>query len=287
MPKTLAKPNSSSSLLEKLNGNYEIRPFPRVVQQLSAALKNSEVKVDEVARIIEADAALASRILRMANSPVFSISREVQTVEHAAVVLGLSRLKNLSNTLAAAAMFSGQNESAEYRRQLWDHSLACATMGRLIAKQTPAVKPDDAFLAGVFHDVGQLFFLDVCFEEYMQLKSGSFGTELVELERQQFGMSHQEVGVKLATAWQLPESIMVVAGFHHEPDNSIAHQDLTYLVHLANSLVHYAGIGSDAVPNTPIQSDVCERLKLNMLELEPLLEKAREEFVEIQNIYQS
>ena len=209
----------------------------------------------------------------------------IQTIEQATVILGISRLKNMAHTFAAASMFSNKGEAAKYRDELWDHSLGCATVGRLIAKLLKTVNTDEAFLAGIFHDVGQLFFLDVIPAEYGPLVETHSGIELVQLETEQFEVDHQAVGVKLATAWQLPEPIMVAIGYHHQPENAIAHNELTHVVHVANGLTRSAGIGTPPDPTIDMTETAERLLGLNSVALEAILQKATEDFEATKQVY--
>ncbi len=222
----------------KLNHGHAIRPFPRVVNQLLSAFEDPNADAKTFARIIEADAALAAKLLRMANSPVYGFSNVIRSIEHATVVLGMGPLKNVALTFAGSSLFAAGDSAVEQREALWNHSLGCATAARLIAKHVTDVDPDEAFLAGIFHDIGKLIFFDVLTDEYSQLARHDFGCSLIVKEQECFAINHQEVGAQLIKTWQLPEKLMVVAENHHHPDLAIAHQNLTNTVHVADLMMH-------------------------------------------------
>lgn len=283
--KTKSIKTSAAFIQEKLNHSYEIRPFPRVITNLLAAVKDADTSAEHLAHIVESDAALSARILRMANSPVCGVSNVIKSIEQATVVLGRNRLKSLAQTYAAHAMFASSDPTAKQRQAIWDHSLAVATTARLIASVTKKISPDEAFLSGVFHDVGQLFFLDVIPDEYMELIEEINGNQLVAQEMEHFGVSHQEAGVKLTTSWQMPESVMVAVGFHHQPEKAIAHAELAATICVANGLARANGIGSVASPEISIGDIASAFLNLEESDLVALAEHADAEFAAVRQAF--
>ncbi len=280
--------NSNSDLLrEKLEKGHLIRPFPGVVSQLLAAFDDPNADARTFARIVEADAALSARILRMANSPIYGFSNVIRSIDHAVTILGIVPLRNLALTFAGATVFSGGEDASRYQESLWNHSLGCATVARLLAKFVAAVNHDEAFLAGIFHDVGKLFFYDVAPKEYAKLVGASWGSSLVELEQEQFGLTHEEVGARLTTGWKLPEQIMVVVGYHHRPEEAIAHQNLTALIQIADGLARAGGIGSSGEPGIDVSEAASEYLGLEASDLEAIQQQSLLQFEESRQVFVS
>lgn len=278
--------NDTADLIrEKLEKGDLIRPFPGAVSQLLSAFQDPGADSKTFAKIIEADAGLSARLLRMANSPIYGFSNVIRSIDHAVTILGIVPLRNLALTFAGATVFSSGKSTSEASQALWDHSLGCATTARSLAKFVCTVNHDEAFLAGVFHDVGKLLFLDIEPNEYTSLVEAACGTSLIELEQEQFGLTHEEVGAKLATVWKLPEPIMVVAGFHHQPESAIAHQDLTALVHIADGLARAGGIGSAANSGTEFFAAAKSYFDLEESALEAIQEQALQLFEESKQVF--
>jgi putative nucleotidyltransferase with HDIG domain len=248
-------PAPAQLVQEKLNGSHAILPFPQVVGQLLAAINDPSCSAEKLATIIESDAALALRLLRMANSPLYGCSNVIESVGRAITVLGNRPLKNIALTFAASSVFSGNKKLDNQREQLWHHSLGTATVARQLARASGALDPDDAFLAGVFHDVGKLFFFDVLPEEYAEMASQFFGDQLIENENERYQVNHQQVGVKLATEWQIPEKLSIAIGYHHQPEEAIAHKVIAHLIYAADAIARQAGVGTKAVPELEINQD--------------------------------
>ena len=279
------KRNCSSLIRESLAKGHLIRPFPGVVSQLLSAFDDPDADAKTFARIIETDAALSARLLRMANSPIYGFSNVIRSIDHAVTILGIVPLRNLALTFAGATVFSSGQAASEPRDALWNHSLGCATTARLLAKFVSSVNHDEAFLAGIFHDVGKLLFHDVAPKEYAKFVGSASGLPLVELEQEHFDLTHEDVGARLTTAWQLPEQIMVVVGNHHRPENAIAHQDLTALVHIADGLARAGGIGSSANSSINVLDAAREYFCLEESALEAIQEQALQLFEESKLVF--
>ena len=233
----------------KLDEASDIRPFPRSVNQLITTLKNPNSTSADLARVIEADAGLAVRLLRMANSPLFGVTQELSSISHAITLLGHRRLKNLAFTYACSAIFTGSSKSAQQREAIWDHSLGCAITARLLANAVPTVSTEDAFLAGLFHDIGKLFLLNGFAKEYGKYSASKWGDELLHIEQDLFGCTHDELGFRLIVAWPLRDEVKVAVRHHHRPEFSDVDPKLTRVLHVADKLARSAGIGSRSVPD--------------------------------------
>ena len=140
----------ANKVQEQLREKPEVRPFPAAVTQLVSACQDPNATAATFEKIIQTDASLAARLLRMANSPLYGISQEVTSVGHAAAVLGVRQLRNLAFALAGASMFKEGSTASGQRQQLWNHSLGCATTCRLLAKTAIGVDPEEAFLGRDF-----------------------------------------------------------------------------------------------------------------------------------------
>ncbi len=280
MPKTAEKLELKKRVQECLAERPAVRPFPASVTQLLAACQDANANTEKFVEIIKCDPGLAVRLLRMANSPLYGLVNEVRSIGHATSILGIRQLKNLALSVAGSAMFSEGATAAKERRDLWNHSLGCAAVARVLAKSVSTVSPEDAFLAGIFHDVGKLFLYDVVADEYAEITSLYSGEKLVTEERLVFGISHEEIGLKSAQAWELPEDIKAVIGHHHQPEASLIHRTFVTVVHVADRLARAWGIGSEVATDSDIFAETTEQLALDEELLANVKEPAREAYHE-------
>ncbi len=223
---------------QTLKERPEVRPFPQAVAQLLAACQDSSSTPASFEKIIQTDPALSVRLLRMANSPIYGLTAEVRTISHAVAILGMRQLRHLALSAAGAKMFSQGNTSGGERERLWNHSLTAAVTARLLARRTGKADQDEAYLAGIFHDVGKLFLFDVVPEEYAELTASVPREQVIEEEKFVFGVSHEEIGLKSAHSWALAETLKAAIGYHHNPQESPIHVEFVELIADANQLAH-------------------------------------------------
>ena len=254
--------SSSSSLLD-LDDLPEFRPFPTVATRVMAACDDPDSEASEVASIVKCDPAMAMRILSAANSSMYGFASEIVTIEQAIVVMGFRAAKNFVLSIAASAAFLDDSPANKAKCDLWQHSLACAAVARLVAQQV-GVSPDEAFLASVVHDVGKLVFLDVVGEDYCALTSNIDSGRITAVEMDSFGVTHAELGERYACEWGLPGDIIDAIACHHEPESAVSADKLAGVICVANSIAISLGLGcrneidecvDDAVGRSPLEVD--------------------------------
>lgn len=266
---------------QHLRGGAELRPFPSAVTQLLAACQESSSTAQTFEKIIECDPGLSIRLLKMANSPLYGLTHEVRSIAHATAILGTRQLRSLALSVAGRSVFTGDEAASKSRKALWSHSLASATVARCLAKQDSDLDGDDAFLSGVFHDVGKLFLYDVVLEEHQSLESEFTGSALASEEEALFGIDHQAVGLKAAHRWGLPEQIKAAIGYHHDPSASLVHPKNAMLMHQANRLAKHWGVGSEEIPDDTILSEVAESFSIEIDQLAALRDPAVDMFEQL------
>jgi putative nucleotidyltransferase with HDIG domain len=208
----------------------KLPPFAPVVISLLRLFDRDDVKIDSVASLVESDPAVASELLGLANSPLFSFRGGITSPAHAIALLGIERTKSLATTLAMRSMMQGAPPTAVLRR-LWTHSIATSAIALEFAAAF-GVPADLAHVAAIIHDLGRMGLLAAHPTEYTRLASGAYDTEadIRAEEHAQFGMDHCHAGSLLAKAWGLPEVLRRAVECHHEAS---AGRDLFSLVHLS------------------------------------------------------
>ena len=280
MVEVAEKEDLACLIAKRLEERPEVRPFPAAVSQLLTACQDPNATAATFEKIIECDAALSVRLLRIVNSSLYGLANKVTSVGHATMILGMRQLKGLALSVGGSRMFAEGKTAPKERQDLWSHSLGCATVARLLAKSGSAVSPDDAFLGGILHDVGKLLLYDVVPDDYAKMVVAHTGTDLVVEERSLFGMSHEEIGLKSAHAWDLPKEIKAAIGFHHRPDEARVHVDYAFVIHLADTLARAWGVGSDGTEQAASSDEIVADLGLSSERLATLEETSREIFAE-------
>ncbi len=248
-------------------------PFSSSVQAALTEMGKSPVDIELLCGYLELDPVLASTILRLANSPFYGFARKIGNVRDAAVLLGMHSLKQLVISFSLVKTFNSQSDGGFNRQALWLHSVAVAVAARILAEHS-GHNPDDAFIAGVLHDIGQ-FILDQCLgEEYALVLRyrDEQGCTLSLAERALLGIDHGRVGAAAISQWKLPLAFAEVALRHHAVPERPPVTPLVDLVHLADVLVKGLWISPE---NDMIMINLCPqslaRLGLDWNKVEDLL----------------
>ena len=267
-------PDIPTDVKERIKALDDLRPFPATAAQILSECQNGDADVRTITQLIECDPALASKVLSIANSPLYGSPRPISTVSHAIVVIGFRAVSQLALSIAAGEVFSeGNPQVLNHLKKTFTQSLACASMARLLARETAKANPDEAFLCGVMHDVGKLVFFDAVPEEYSQLLQQFPNGEMTTVEQQRFGSDHAGIGKKCGAQWGLPPQINLAIQNHHLPFQELTH-DLSRVILAANYFSRQWEVGFEAAEFLP----TCEALEqefadLNVDEIKPEAEE--------------
>ncbi len=238
-------------LTQALSNIDSLPAMPVIAQKLLALPLETDEGEAQLLTLIEQDPQISAKLISLANSPVMGVSRKVNTVPDAAMLLGLTRVKAVSLGIAAMSNFIRVPRSQNFAPQdLWLHSLAIAVAMNTISRHMPAhLRPqqDHIYLAGLLHDIGYMAIHHVdsaaSNELHHQLRLQP-KRPVLEIELKTLGVSHCSIGAQLGRQWHLPEEIVSVLGYHHTPyvDEMSAHHPLVRMVNLAEKLLPGFGI---------------------------------------------
>ena len=194
-------------------------PFGPVVVSLMQTFDRDEAGPAEISRLIEADPSLASEVMACANSALFGMSTTVTTLTQAIMLLGLDRVRALSSVIALRTMMEGAPKAPPLRR-CWKHSIACGLIARELA---PAyqVSREQAYTAGILHDVGRLGLLACYPNKYGRLCCMMHEnlSDILATETSWFQTNHCHAGLFLVSSWHLPKLFQVAVSLHHMRSN--------------------------------------------------------------------
>jgi len=243
--------NTSSKHAHTLNAVVEhiseIARLPYIataVMEVSNDPKSSAIDLKEV---VENDAALSARILRYVNSSAFAIRERVSTLQQAISYLGFKQTRNLAITASVGGLFRKDEQIGLYRRsKLWRHLVSVGICARMIAVQRGVSNYEDAFLAGLLHDIGIVLedrHVNGVFRMVVLSLDGS--RTLAEAERRYLGFDHTTLGKRVAEVWGFSEAVTAAIGFHHTPAHYQGeHDQIVLCVEVANWMCMFKGIPS-------------------------------------------
>ncbi len=233
-----------------------IPTLPAIAMEAIRLMEGDQSNFGSIAELLQNDQVLSGRILHYANSAFVGARTEITTIAKAISLLGFTTVRSLILSVAVFDCFSGPLAS---RRddlvKFWLHSIGVAVCAEILAQRLGFAQPDEAYLAGLVHDVGKL----VCFlhlpEGFMKVcqeleKQGGYGIEAplaLEVEEELMGITHTEVGKLVANQWLFPAALAKAMWLHHQPVFATIKPDpenLYQVIRFADVLCISHGIGS-------------------------------------------
>jgi HD-like signal output (HDOD) protein len=245
----------------------DLPPIPQTIFKARDIMANPKSDFKELAKLFETDQAIATNILKLANSPFYGYSGKVTSIQRASIILGHKTLVELLTVISTAGLF-GKKLKGYWQDSgaLWKHSLAVAFGSKMIANKTEPALSNDAFTSGLIHDVGKLLLDSYIkerwewFEKFMADGEHTF----LDAEKKILELDHTEVASEVCKNWNMPEPLTVAIRYHHHPSQSNGSQ-LAYIVHVADAIAIMTGLGM-GVDGTFYQMDDTAMSFLNLRE---------------------
>lgn len=270
----------------------ELATFPEVAIQISDAIADENSEVEDISALVETDPALSAAILRIANSPIYSVGGTVESVKKAVVVVGFKELRDLSFGICATRTFQGVPNELISVEDFWKHSLYCAVASQQVANHGNICRGESLFTMGLLHDIGQL----AMFNQYPGLSRDALSISLDEnnglmpylSERKVFGFDHMDVGLELAKLWKFPQNLGAAIGRHHTPYDYSNTTEASVAVHAGNSIAVLAELDTEDFSEVPpIHSKAIEQLGLDESKMLQLGHSIRSEVGELLKVFLS
>lgn len=224
----------------------DLPPMPQSILKAREIMRDPHSSFGDIAAALETDQALATKVLKLANSPYYGCAGKVSSLKQASVVLGVKTLEEMI-AVAGTSRFIGKDLEGYQlgAGDLWHHSLGVAVGAKIIANRRNPAIAGDAFTAGLIHDVGKLalapYLLErkEVFDAFMAKGNESF----LRAEKQILGFDHGEVASELCKRWNVPDNLTAPIRYHHSPSRAQGNE-LVYMVHLADIIAMMSGLGA-------------------------------------------
>lgn len=245
---------------------------PEILLRLVRTVEDEQATMGELSTIVEQDPGLASRILSVANSPALRRGKELKDLETCLIALGTRLVRSLATCLSIQRLFDRDAKLDRFAvADYWGHSLLVGEMARGVAELADYPNPDEAYLSGLLHDIGEMILLSAIGDPYHRfLANSSENPKLQGEEFQLFGTTHADVGGWLIDHWGLNSVLADSVAFHHTTANQIVTATaLPQILWIAQTL-------STTAENTPELAIVINRSspKLEMSALLAVRERA-------------
>jgi len=252
-PETVERTEADDPQLKNLIMTIRDLPaMPHVASKVLELSSDPDTSADILQKVIADDQAMTARILKIANSAMYACSRRIKTLSEAIVMLGFNSIRSLVVTSAARNLYStGSARMGLKERLLWEHSIGCAFACRLLVQKRKPALQEEAFLAGLMHDIGKLVLnlqLPEEFEEIVQIVYNE-NRDFHETELELLGFDHARVGSLLVNKWKLSPTLEEVIGHHHNPAEMTTDRPLLLFLDLANQICQKYGFGFQEQPD--------------------------------------
>lgn len=237
--------------------------LPEMVVQILDMLNDDSANAEVLSAHINSDPAIVARVLAAANAGALGAGGRVSSVRQAVLLLGISRVRNI--TLATAIIDRFKTEPPFDAQRLWLHSVGVAVCAQEVA-QFAGLDVETAYTAGLLHDVGQLLLFTVDPRAYSRVlrARAERDIDIVFAEREYLGIDHAQAGGELAHLWKLPDNVANAIASHHASDEKEPQGELADVIHVAEVLSHALDLGNFAKTHVPDLSELsCARLGID------------------------
>ena len=229
--------NAIEKILSRIDVN-NLPAIPRILIDLMSAIRREDVDIAHLVKLIQQDASLSASILAVAKRPDFRQIKDVVDLKHIIVARGLVSIKASIMAKVVQQFFAKIPQNQQYYLEiLWYRSLNCAYLARQLAKLTGYEFPDEAYLVGLIHRLGQLILLQCYPIDYPEFLDNYLDAEDEHAEKNMFGATHYEIGAYVIATWPLQSLISDAVLYQCKSIDTIADSaNLVKVVNLASRL---------------------------------------------------
>jgi len=226
-------------VFQKVIQSAKLISLPDIYIKLKELIDDPDYSMAEVAVLVGSDPGMATRFLRLVNSPLNRRVHKIETVSHAVSMLGIQQIHDIVLSTSVAKAFEGIQEQKMDMKKYWQRSFYCAVMAKQLALECGVVESDRVFTTGLLHDIGHMVMYQSIPEESQAavLKSKNTAQPLYQVERELIGFDYAKLGGYLMKQWSLPKSLQMITYFHPEPGKTSQFTEETALLHLSYLLV--------------------------------------------------
>ena len=242
----------------------DLPPLPAVIVRVMQTVNDPSTSATDLNRLISADQALASKVLRLVNSSYYGFPRKISTITNAVVILGFNTVRNLTTSLGVFNAFDARGQKTALDRDaFWAHSIAVAVAAGVVARRKGigSKSVEEVFIGGLMHDIGKLF-LDQYFPDQYAIAiklAGAARISIWEAEKTALGVGHALVGKRIAEKWNLPSSLTSMITLHHQPVFAKEYFEITATIQAADHVARKLGLGNSGDPLVPLLAPEVEK----------------------------
>jgi len=280
------KSDKLKEILEEIDLDRDLPMLPQVIARINMITTDDRAGTADLAKVILEDQALTSKILRVANSSYYILStrEKVSTISQAIVLLGFETINKVAIGLSAYNLL-GKFLKSKLLKGFWEHSVGCAVCSQMLAESTKLKFNEEAFVAGLLHDIGKLILACHLPKPYAEvMERVSKGSSYYWAEQEVIGTDHCEVGEEVARRWNFPTSLTEPIRGHHGESKSQVH--LVNIIRVGDLMARRIFGGDKRISLTRLFDRAFLLLSLERREMEEILMTLSERVKEIEETFQ-
>jgi putative nucleotidyltransferase with HDIG domain len=210
-------------------------------------LENPNVSAAELAKVIKSDQSISTKVLKLVNSAFYGLSGKVGTICQGIVILGFNTVRNIILSVSVFDLLPKNEDYGEFEiAKFWEHSIGCAVISKVFAQRLGLKDPEEAFIAGLLHDIGKVVIAKLFQEDFLTILKTTHKERVLflDVEQEVLEITHSQVGGILAKHWKLPNNLTEAISFHHDCAEKMDNPKLVSVIHLADIITRGLQIGS-------------------------------------------
>jgi putative nucleotidyltransferase with HDIG domain len=240
--------NSLVIVRQKLQKIDNLPTLPVVASKLLEMLSSDNTSMGQIAEVLSTDPALTSKVLKISNSAYFGVTKRIDTIRLALVVLGMKEINNILLSISLFKTFPDDSELDFDRKEFWTHSIAVGYLAQHITKSFGIATHGEEFTAGLIHDIGKIILEQYFHDDFIEILQliDEDGVKDFEAEEKILGVTHPDLGAWLARKWRIPSHLVEAIRYHHMPSFAQKNKLLPAIVNISNSIANFYEIGMSA-----------------------------------------
>jgi putative nucleotidyltransferase with HDIG domain len=268
----------------------DLPAMPAIAVKVMEMVGDPSTSANDLQEIISHDQALTSKVLKIANSAMFGVSRDISTLSHAIMILGFSSIRSIVLATSTKSVYMKTGGASGFSTKLlWDHSLSTALISRTIGSKIPSVNNEEVFIAGLLHDIGKTVMNMNFTSDYEGVITEVYNNKVPfrEVEEKLMGFDHTQVGALVLRKWNISQTLEETVLHHHSPKGAKLNQELTAVVSLANIISNLLTKAGEAELELEpvINSDAAEVLGYDEVKIKELTDLVVEMLEEDKDLF--
>ena len=274
---------NKQEVLQQVIRDGSLPTLSTVASKLIKITGKEETTTQDISKLIAQDISLSIKVLKVVNSSFYNFPNEVSTIQQAVTILGTNAVRSLVLSFSFLNMERPKHGKGFDYERFWEESLAAAVASKLIMAKVSDGDPEEVFTVSLLQNVGKLILACAYGATYDKLLQQAGGSEktLLQLEQEQLGTNHAEIGYEAARHWKFPDTLTLPILYHHDPDSydGANPEMLTEIrvVHLAALLANIMYSGKPIAYHAPFRERATRMFKLDTAAIDTILAAADSE----------